>query len=140
MADGAGNVTSPAVLESLVLTSNSLTFPSHDDNPCYSYHAFSFSKNSVSTANMEALTKKLEELEMNDEQRARLEQFLTQKQRVGEMSSDDFEKLGELGSGNGGVVWKVMHKPTNLIMARKVCKACFLLSSFFVARFSCFLA
>ena len=71
-------------------------------------------------ANVEALTKKLAELEMNDEQRARLEQFLTQKQLVGEMATEDFEKLGELGSGNGGVVWKVKHKPTNLIMARKV--------------------
>ncbi|ELU14391.1 hypothetical protein CAPTEDRAFT_21500 [Capitella teleta] len=77
-------------------------------------------KNSTSVANVEALTKKLEELEMNDEQRARLEQFLTQKELVGEMATEDFEKMGELGSGNGGVVWKVMHKPTDLVMARKL--------------------
>jgi hypothetical protein len=69
---------------------------------------------------VEALTKKLAELEIDDEQRARLEQFLTQRQLVGEMATEDFEKLGELGSGNGGVVWKVRHKPSNIIMARKV--------------------
>lgn len=36
------------------------------------------------------------------------------------MSTDDFEKLGELGAGNGGVVNKERHKPSGLIMARKV--------------------
>lgn len=40
---------------------------------------------------------------------------------MGELTSDDhFEKLGELGAGNGGVVVKVLHKPSSLIMARKV--------------------
>ena len=59
--------------------------------------------------------------ELDEEQRRRLEQFLTQKQQVGELTSDDhFEKLGELGAGNGGVVVKVLHKPSSLIMARKV--------------------
>lgn len=70
--------------------------------------------------NLEALQKKLEELELDEQQRKRLEVFLTQKQKVGELRDDDFEKVSELGAGNGGVVFKVSHKPTSLIMARKV--------------------
>ncbi|GAB6023087.1 Dual specificity mitogen-activated protein kinase kinase 1, variant 2 [Chamberlinius hualienensis] len=70
--------------------------------------------------NAETLHKKLEELELDEQQRKRLEQFLTQKQIVGELNGDDFEKLGELGAGNGGVVTKVLHKPSGFIMARKL--------------------
>lgn len=64
--------------------------------------------------------KKLGELDLDDQQRQRLEQFFTQKQKVGEMTSEDFELNGELGAGNGGVVWSVRHKPSGLTMARKV--------------------
>ena len=39
---------------------------------------------------------------------------------MGELKDDDFEKICELGAGNGGVVFKVSHKPSGLIMARKV--------------------
>ena len=49
-----------------------------------------------------------------------MEVFLVQKQQIGELNTDDFEKLGELGAGNGGVVNKEKHKPSGLIMARKV--------------------
>ena len=69
---------------------------------------------------LESLTQKLKELDIDDQQRERLEAFLTQKQKVGELVAEDFEKRGELGAGNGGVVMKVKHKPTNLVMARKV--------------------
>jgi mitogen-activated protein kinase kinase 1 len=63
----------------------------------------------------------LEELGMDDTQRKRMEFFLCQKEKIGgELSDDDFEKLGELGAGNGGVVMKVRHKSSGLIMARKV--------------------
>lgn len=68
----------------------------------------------------EALTKKLNELDLDSEQRLRLEQFLTEKQTVGELNSEDFDKISELGAGNGGVVWRVLHKKTGLTMARKV--------------------
>ncbi|KAG2470735.1 MP2K1 kinase, partial [Polypterus senegalus] len=71
-------------------------------------------------ANLEALQKKLEELELDEQQRKRLEAFLTQKQKVGELKDDDFEKISELGAGNGGVVFKVSHRPSGLIMARKL--------------------
>lgn len=57
---------------------------------------------------------------MDDAQRRRMEIFLVQKQQMGELNADDFEKLGELGAGNGGVVNKERHKPTGLIMARKL--------------------
>lgn len=33
---------------------------------------------------------------------------------------DDFEKIGQLGLGNGGVVSKVIHKPSGRIMAQKL--------------------
>ncbi|XP_011200436.1 dual specificity mitogen-activated protein kinase kinase dSOR1 isoform X2 [Bactrocera dorsalis] len=69
---------------------------------------------------IEALTETLEELEMDDSARNRIKVFLSQKEKIGELSDDDLEKLGELGSGNGGVVMKVRHIPTELIMARKL--------------------
>lgn len=50
--------------------------------------------------NLEALQKKLEELELDEQQRKRLEAFLTQKQKVGELKDDDFEKISELGACN----------------------------------------
>uniref|UniRef100_A0A8C5E0S9 Dual specificity mitogen-activated protein kinase kinase 1 n=1 Tax=Gouania willdenowi TaxID=441366 RepID=A0A8C5E0S9_GOUWI len=70
--------------------------------------------------NLGALQKKLEELELDEQQRKRLEAFLTQKQKVGELKDDDCEKICELGAGNGGVVFKVSHRPSGLIMARKL--------------------
>ncbi|XP_034939025.1 dual specificity mitogen-activated protein kinase kinase dSOR1 [Chelonus insularis] len=69
---------------------------------------------------IDAIQERLEELEMDEEQRKRLESFLGQKEKVGELCDDDFEKLGELGAGNGGVVMKVRHKKYGLIMARKL--------------------
>lgn len=69
---------------------------------------------------IDAIQERLEELEMDEEQRKRLESFLGQKEKVGELCDEDFEKLGELGAGNGGVVMKVRHKESGLIMARKV--------------------
>lgn len=74
----------------------------------------------TSDPSLESIHKDLEELELDEQQRKRLENFLTQKQKVGELNGDDFEKLGELGAGNGGVVTKVRHKPTGLTMARKL--------------------
>lgn len=71
-------------------------------------------------ANLVDLQKKLEELELDEQQKKRLEAFLTQKAKVGELKDDDFERISELGAGNGGVVTKVQHKPSGLIMARKV--------------------
>ncbi|XP_011874817.1 PREDICTED: dual specificity mitogen-activated protein kinase kinase dSOR1 [Vollenhovia emeryi] len=68
---------------------------------------------------IENIQERLEDLEMDEEQKRRLESFLGQKEKVGELGGEDFEKLGELGSGNGGVVTKVKHKKFGLIMAMK---------------------
>ncbi|TKS74470.1 Dual specificity mitogen-activated protein kinase kinase 2 [Collichthys lucidus] len=74
----------------------------------------------ASEANLEALQKKLGELDLDEQQRKRLEAFLTQKAQVGELKDEDFEPICELGAGNGGVVNKVRHKPSGLVMARKL--------------------
>lgn len=74
----------------------------------------------ASEANFEALQKKLEELDLDEQQKKRLEAFLTQKAKVGELKDDDFHRICELGAGNGGVVNKVCHKPSGLVMARKL--------------------
>uniref|UniRef100_A0A3Q3VK29 Dual specificity mitogen-activated protein kinase kinase 2 n=1 Tax=Mola mola TaxID=94237 RepID=A0A3Q3VK29_MOLML len=73
-----------------------------------------------SEANLEALQKKLGELDLDEQQRKRLEAFLTQKAQVGELKDEDFDPICELGAGNGGVVNKVRHKPSGLVMARKI--------------------
>ncbi|KAA0712239.1 Dual specificity mitogen-activated protein kinase kinase 2 [Triplophysa tibetana] len=71
-------------------------------------------------ANLEALQRKLGELDLDEQQRKRLEAFLTQKAQVGELKDEDFDPICELGAGNGGVVHKVRHKPSRLVMARKL--------------------
>uniref|UniRef100_A0A8C2DFB0 Dual specificity mitogen-activated protein kinase kinase 2 n=1 Tax=Cyprinus carpio TaxID=7962 RepID=A0A8C2DFB0_CYPCA len=74
----------------------------------------------ASEANLEALQRKLGELDLDEQQRKRLEAFLTQKAQVGELKDEDFDPICELGAGNGGVVHKVRHKPSRLVMARKL--------------------
>lgn len=39
---------------------------------------------------------------------------------LSELNEEMLEKMCELGHGNGGVVHKVMHKPSKVIMARKL--------------------
>uniref|UniRef100_A0A8C1R1U1 Dual specificity mitogen-activated protein kinase kinase 2 n=1 Tax=Cyprinus carpio TaxID=7962 RepID=A0A8C1R1U1_CYPCA len=80
----------------------------------------STSIDAASEANLEALQKKLEELDLDEQQKKRLEAFLTQKANLGELKDDDFQHISELGAGNGGVVNKVCHKPSGLVMARKL--------------------
>ncbi|XP_045482295.1 dual specificity mitogen-activated protein kinase kinase dSOR1 isoform X1 [Harmonia axyridis] len=79
------------------------------------------SNNFVRGSTIDHLTARLEDLDMDDIQRRRIESFLFQKEKLGvDLVDDDFENLGELGSGNGGVVTKVCHKSSGLIMARKL--------------------
>lgn len=40
--------------------------------------------------------------------------------QIGDLTGEELEKISELGYGNGGVVMKVRHKPSGIIMARKV--------------------
>lgn len=76
----------------------------------------------IGATSIETLQEKLEELGMDESQRKRMEFFLCQKEKITgkELSDSDFEKLGELGAGNGGVVMKVKHCASGLIMARKL--------------------
>ena len=66
------------------------------------------------------LEKEISRLDLDDPSRKRMEKFLQEKQCLGELSFDDIEKVCELGAGNGGVVWKVVHRSSNVIMAQKV--------------------
>ncbi|XP_046741567.1 dual specificity mitogen-activated protein kinase kinase dSOR1 [Diprion similis] len=88
--------------------------------PVYTEPAVPIPDGVMGKMSIDALQERLEELEMDEEQRKRLESFLGQKEKVGELCDEDFEKLGELGAGNGGVVMKVRHKKYGLIMARKL--------------------
>ncbi|OQR73725.1 dual specificity mitogen-activated protein kinase kinase 1-like [Tropilaelaps mercedesae] len=73
---------------------------------------------------VDAVRRTLEGLDLDEKQRTRLADFLFQKQRVKgkdrDLCPEDFDNLGELGAGNGGVVTKVLHRPSGLVMARKM--------------------
>lgn len=59
--------------------------------------------------------------DVDDEQRKRLEFFFAQKKQLGELKSEeDFEKISELGAGNGGVVHCVRHTGTGTVIAKKM--------------------
>ena len=82
-----------------------------------------------SSSTVDGVTQRVADIEVDDQKirvdieeqhRLALEQFLTQKKEIGELKPQDFQKISELGCGNGGVVWKVLHKPSNVTMARKV--------------------
>lgn len=79
----------------------------------------------VTSYRIEALQKAIRELSITEEQRADMTIFLMEKKELlkhGELKDSQFLKLSELGYGNGGVVLKVKHKPSDIIMARKVIK------------------
>ena len=59
-------------------------------------------------------------MDVNDSRRHLMEQFLQDKQRLGELAFEDIDKVCELGAGNGGVVWKVTHRTSKVTMAQKV--------------------
>lgn len=99
-----------------------LTLPGEATNGGESTQLNAADKNTSGT-NVEALTKKLDELDLDKEQRKRLETFLRNKASIlhnGELCAEDFEKLEDLGAGNGGVVTKVRHISNDMVMARKL--------------------
>ena len=58
---------------------------------------------------------------LDEDQKTRLEEFLRDKGKItSNLKTEDFKEILELGKGNGGVVYKETHKPTGLIMARKL--------------------
>lgn len=78
----------------------------------------------LTSLRIDALAKAITELELSVEQKANMSSFLEEKREIirhGELKEAHFQRLAELGYGNGGVVLKVEHKPSGIIMARKVC-------------------
>ena len=72
---------------------------------------------------IDKLAKVLKDMELSEEQRINVAAFLDEKAAVlkcGELKEGQLARLDELGYGNGGVVLKVEHRPTGIIMARKV--------------------
>ena len=88
------------------------------------YVYFVYSNNAENNASIVDLMK-LDDLALESgvsaDQKSRLEEFLRDKHKIqGELRDEDLIRIQELGAGNGGVVLKVSHKPTGLVMARKV--------------------
>ena len=72
---------------------------------------------------MDQIAQELNQLDLgdiSDDQAKGLQEFFSEKARIGEMKNEDFKKICELGAGNGGLVLQVLHKPSGIIMARKV--------------------
>lgn len=59
-------------------------------------------------------------MDISPKQKGKLEEFLKCRELLGDITNDDLNNSGELGSGNGGVVFKVVHKKIGTIMAKKV--------------------
>lgn len=60
---------------------------------------------------------------LTPEQKGEMARLMEQKKNIlkhGDFKDSQFDRLAELGHGNGGVVLQVRHKPTDIIMARKV--------------------
>ncbi|XP_037592817.1 dual specificity mitogen-activated protein kinase kinase 2-like [Cebus imitator] len=74
----------------------------------------------ASEANLVDLQKRLKKLQLDEQQKRRLQAFLTQKAKVGKLKDDYFKRISELGMDNSRVVTKVQHRPLGLIMARKL--------------------
>lgn len=69
---------------------------------------------------IEELTENVQSLDITAKQKDRLEEFLKCREKIGDINNDDLNNSGELGSGNGGVVFKVVHKRMGTVMAKKV--------------------
>lgn len=66
------------------------------------------------------LTEALQLLDISATQKDKLEDFLRNREKIGDLTNDDLSVEGELGSGNGGVVLKVRHRKSNTAMAKKL--------------------
>ncbi|KAL3311808.1 Dual specificity mitogen-activated protein kinase kinase 1, partial [Cichlidogyrus casuarinus] len=62
---------------------------------------------------------RLKNQDIDEDQRRNLSSFVETKHSIGQLAPEDFDKLNELGTGNGGVVRKVRHLKSNIIMAKK---------------------
>lgn len=87
---------------------------------CIRLCVFCHSLSRIPEVCIKILQEEFEQLDCTVQQKDRMKEFFQSKQDVGELRQDDLLNICELGVGNGGVVWKVRHKPTDKIMARKV--------------------
>jgi hypothetical protein len=69
---------------------------------------------------VQQLTLVVQQLDITEKQKDKLEEFLLCREKIGDLTNDDLTVEGELGAGNGGVVLKVRHKKTGTVMAKKV--------------------
>uniref|UniRef100_A0A915PIF8 mitogen-activated protein kinase kinase n=1 Tax=Setaria digitata TaxID=48799 RepID=A0A915PIF8_9BILA len=69
-----------------------------------------------------SLEDQIKQMTLTEPQKLRMQEWIKEKKLVplNELNEDMLEKMCELGHGNGGVVSKVMHKPSKIIMARKL--------------------
>lgn len=68
----------------------------------------------------EQLKEMIDKMDITNEQKDKLADFLKLRDNIGELANDDLSVEGELGSGNGGVVLKVRHRRLGIVMAKKV--------------------
>uniref|UniRef100_A0AC35UDS0 Protein kinase domain-containing protein n=1 Tax=Rhabditophanes sp. KR3021 TaxID=114890 RepID=A0AC35UDS0_9BILA len=66
------------------------------------------------------LEETLRKMVLSEPQMARMLEWMQTKLRIGTLTADSIEVIQQLGQGNGGVVSKWRHIPTNVIMAAKV--------------------
>lgn len=69
---------------------------------------------------LKTLSDNVQSLDITANQKGKLEEFLKSREKIGDLTSEDLSVEGELGSGNGGVVLKVRHRLTSIVMAKKV--------------------
>ncbi|VDM37212.1 unnamed protein product [Toxocara canis] len=69
-----------------------------------------------------SLDEQLKQMALTEPQKQRMQEWIKEKKLVplSELNEEMLEKMCELGHGNGGVVHQVMHKPSKVIMARKL--------------------
>nr|CAD2135045.1 unnamed protein product [Meloidogyne enterolobii] len=70
------------------------------------------------TTNM--LDSQLKQLSLSGAQIERMNEWINLKKQIGELSDDVLERICDLGHGNGGVVHKMRHSKTGVVLARKL--------------------
>ncbi|VDD81615.1 unnamed protein product [Mesocestoides corti] len=74
---------------------------------------------STGPVDLAAAQRQLDDQQLDDSQRERIEEFLRCKKDIHELHPEDFTKISELGSGNWGVVSRVRYNRSSIIMAKK---------------------
>nr|UYO08133.1 MEK2 [Bursaphelenchus xylophilus] len=70
--------------------------------------------------NKPELAAHLQSLVLSEPQVERMNEWKDQKKQIGELKEEQLDRICELGHGNGGVVHKMRHRESGLILARKL--------------------